>query len=69
MDLPTKNERKDIFRLHLKKRLTNEEVCKDVSITDELLSELADLTEGFVGAEIEQAVVAALFEAVSYTHL
>jgi SpoVK/Ycf46/Vps4 family AAA+-type ATPase len=65
VDLPTKNERKDIFRLHLKKRLTNEEVCKDVSITDELLSELADLTEGFVGAEIEQAVVAALFEAFS----
>ncbi len=45
--------------------MTNEEVCKDVSITDELLSELADLTEGFVGAEIEQAVVAALFEAFS----
>ncbi|NRT36489.1 AAA family ATPase [Clostridium beijerinckii] len=65
VDLPTKNERKDIFRLHLKKRLTNEEVCKDVSITDELLSGLADLTEGFVGAEIEQAVVAALFEAFS----
>nr|WP_207716945.1 AAA family ATPase [Clostridium beijerinckii] len=65
VDLPTKNERKDIFRLHLKKRLTNEEVCKYVSITDELLSELADLTEGFVGAEIEQAVVAALFEAFS----
>lgn len=65
VDLPTKNERKDIFRLHLKKRLTNEEVCKDVSITDELLSELADLTEGFVGAEIEQAVVSALFEAFS----
>jgi len=65
VDLPTKNERKDIFRLHLKKRLTNEEVCKDVNITDELLSELADLTEGFVGAEIEQAVVSALFEAFS----
>ncbi len=65
VDLPTKNERKDIFRLHLKKRLTNEEVCKDVSMTDELLSELADLTEGFVGAEIEQAVVSALFEAFS----
>lgn len=65
VDLPTKNERKDIFRLHLKKRLKNKEVCKDVSITDELLSELADLTEGFVGAEIEQVVVSALFEAFS----
>ncbi len=65
VDLPTKNERKDIFRLHLKKRLTNEEVCEEISITDELLSNLADITEGFVGAEIEQAVIAALFEAFS----
>lgn len=63
VDLPTKNEREDIFRLHLKKRLTNEEVCEEISITEELLSNLADLTEGFVGAEIEQAVIAALFEA------
>lgn len=63
--MPTKNERKDIFRLHLKKRLTNEEVCEEISITDELLSNLADITEGFVGAEIEQAVIAALFEAFS----
>ena len=65
VDLPTKNERKDIFRLHLKKRLTNAEVCEEVSITEELLSNLADITEGFVGAEIEQAVIAALFEAFS----
>ncbi|MCJ8171494.1 AAA family ATPase [Clostridium botulinum] len=65
VDLPTKNERKDIFRLHLKKRLTNEEVCEEINITDELLSNLADITEGFVGAEIEQAVIAALFEAFS----
>ncbi|WP_434291687.1 AAA family ATPase [Clostridium botulinum] len=65
VDLPTRNERKDIFRLHLKKRLTNEEVCEEISVTDELLSNLADITEGFVGAEIEQAVIAALFEAFS----
>ncbi len=49
----------------MKKRLTNEEVCEEISITDELLSNLADITEGFVGAEIEQAVIAALFEAFS----
>jgi SpoVK/Ycf46/Vps4 family AAA+-type ATPase len=65
VDLPTRNERKDIFKLHLKKRLTNEEICKDVAITDDLLVRLSDLTEGFVGAEIEQVVIAALFEAFS----
>lgn len=65
VDLPTKNERKDIFKLHLNKRFTNEEVCKDVVITDELLTKLADLTEGFVGAEVEQVVISALFEAFS----
>lgn len=55
--MPTKNERKDIFRLHLKKRLTNPEVAEKINITEELLTALADLTEGFVGAEIEQAVI------------
>jgi ATP-dependent 26S proteasome regulatory subunit len=64
-DLPTKNERRDIFKLHLKKRLTNEEVAKEINITEDFLSNLVDLTEGFVGAEIEQAVIAALFEAFS----
>ncbi len=65
VDLPTKMKEKDIFRLHLKRRLTNAEVCEEVSITEELLSNLANITEGFVGAEIEQAVIAALFEAFS----
>ncbi|MEF9953100.1 AAA family ATPase [Clostridium sp.] len=65
VDLPTKKERGDIFRLHLRERLVNEEICRDININDELLLELAELTEGFVGAEIEQVVVAALFEAFS----
>lgn len=65
VDLPTKNERRDIFKLHLRKRLTNEEVAKEINITEEFLLNLVNLTEGFVGAEIEQAVVAALFEAFS----
>lgn len=63
VDLPTEKERKDIFKLHLKKRLTNEEVAGNLIIDDRLLSELADKTEGFAGAEIEQIIVAALFEA------
>ncbi|UZQ49583.1 AAA family ATPase [Clostridium kluyveri] len=65
VDLPTKNERCDIFNLHLRKRLTNDTIAREINITDELLSNLADLTEGFVGAEIEQVVIAALFEAFS----
>lgn len=65
VDLPTKNERKDIFRLHLRKRLTNPEIAGGIDINEELLLKLADLTEGFVGAEIEHIVIAALFEAFS----
>lgn len=64
VDLPTKTERKVIFKLHLEKRL-NGSLSKDFKITDTLLNKLADLTEGFVGAEIEQVVIAALFEAFS----
>lgn len=65
VDLPTKSERKVIFDLHLKKRLKNAEVSKDIEIDDKLLDFLAEITEGFVGAEIEECVVAALFEAFS----
>ncbi|MBX4261303.1 AAA family ATPase [Clostridium estertheticum] len=65
VDIPTKNERKQIFSLHLKKRLNNEEVSKDIDVTDRLLNHLSDITEGFVGAELEEIVIAALFEAFS----
>lgn len=65
VDLPTKKERVDIFRLHLNKRLTNPEICDEINITDEFLNYLAEITEGFVGAEIEQTVISALFESFS----
>lgn len=64
VDLPTINERKIIFKLHLEKRLKNSK-SKDFAITDDLLNRLAQTTEGFGGSEIEQAVVSALFEAFS----
>ena len=38
---------------------------KDFAVTDTLLNKLAEITEGFVGAEIEQVVISALFEAFS----
>jgi len=63
VDLPTHIERKDIFRLHLEKRLKDPEIAQSIAVNDALLEKLADKTEGFVGAEIEQAVIAALYEA------
>jgi len=64
VDLPTVNERKIIFKLHLEKRLKGSK-SKDFAITDDLLNKLAIATEGFGGSEIEQVVISALFEAFS----
>jgi len=63
VDLPTFRERKVIFNLHLKKRLAGLNAAKRIKITDPLIERLAGMTEGFVGAEIEQTVIAALYEA------
>lgn len=65
VDLPTQVERKEIFRVHLRKRLRDPEVMRDFQLNGEILETLAHWTEGFVGAEIEQVVIAALFEAFS----
>ncbi len=62
-DLPTHRERKQIFKIHLQKRLKNPEVIGDFQLSDEVLDHLADLSEGYVGAEIEQIVIDGLFEA------
>lgn len=64
VDLPVTNERKAIFKLHLEKRL-KDSISKDFKVSEDLLNRLAEKTEGFVGAEIEQAVISALFEAFS----
>ncbi|AZI59581.1 AAA family ATPase [Nakamurella antarctica] len=63
IDLPTAIERVDIFRLHLDSRLRKGKGLGPLPITDELLTDLALMTEGFSGAEIEQAVIAACFDA------
>jgi SpoVK/Ycf46/Vps4 family AAA+-type ATPase len=57
VDLPTVVERKEIFRIHLAKR------GRDPAGFD--LDDLARVSEGFNGAEIEEAVIAALFDAFS----
>lgn len=63
VDIPTFNERIEIFKLHLKKRLKNKEIAGEITIDDTLLQKLASMTEGFIGAEIEQVVISALYEA------
>ncbi|MFD1955142.1 AAA family ATPase [Paenibacillus thailandensis] len=63
VDLPTKRERKEILRVHCNKRLKDHEVVGEFQLTDDVLDHLASICEGFVGAEIEQLVIDALFEA------
>ncbi|MGB8701950.1 MAG: AAA family ATPase [Thermosynechococcaceae cyanobacterium] len=55
VDLPTKEEREEIFRIHLSKRR------EEIERFD--IEQLANVCEGFSGAEIEQAIVAAMYEA------
>lgn len=63
-DLPTRKEREKIFELHIKKRLNNsKDIIHDIKVTPELCAKLAGMTKGYVGAEIEQIVIAAMYEA------
>jgi len=55
IDLPTPAEREAIFRIHLRKRNRDPE--------DFDLPTLADSSKGFSGAEIEQALISALYDA------
>ena len=56
--LPNQKERREIFRIHL--------VNRGKSPDDFDLDSLAKNTEGLSGAEIEQAVISALFESFSH---
>jgi SpoVK/Ycf46/Vps4 family AAA+-type ATPase len=55
VDLPNQEEREQIFEIHLSKRR------QDIERFD--LKQLANVCDGFSGAEIEQAIVAAMYEA------
>ena len=57
VDLPSETERREIFRIHIEKR------NRDPSQFD--LPALAKASDGFRGAEIEEAIVAGLFDAFS----
>lgn len=63
IDLPTFNERKQIFKVHLTSRLKQPDVIGNFAINDESLNHLASITEGFGGAELEQIVIMGLFDA------
>ena len=63
IDLPTVTERTVIFRLHLTARLKAGPALGDLVVDQRLLDPLVAATEGFSGAEIEQAVIAACFDA------
>lgn len=64
VDLPTSIEREIIFKLHLDKMLKGS-ISEAFEITDKLIKKLVDITEGFVGAEIEQVIISAVFDAYS----
>lgn len=63
VDLPTRVERKEILKLHLTRRLKHPDVIGNFMIDENSLEKLAEATEGFVGAEIEQIVISGLFDA------
>lgn len=55
VDLPNAEERQDIFKIHLGKRR------REIERFD--IEQLAKVSDGFSGAEIEQALIAAMYEA------
>src|SRR5699024_8335253 len=63
VDLPTTREREKIIEIHINMRLITEKDKGHLEVNETLLSKLVDLSEGFIGADIEQAVITGLFEA------
>jgi SpoVK/Ycf46/Vps4 family AAA+-type ATPase len=55
VDLPTQSEREAVFKIHLSKR------NRDLERFD--LEQLSKVADGFSGAEIEQALIAAMYDA------
>jgi SpoVK/Ycf46/Vps4 family AAA+-type ATPase len=55
VDLPTAEERKEIFRIHLQKK------ARDPEKFD--LDKCVESTAGFSGSEIEQIIISALYDA------
>ncbi|GAA2362056.1 AAA family ATPase [Dactylosporangium salmoneum] len=65
VDLPSRAERSSIWSVHLRRRLARPAVQGHLQVDQALLQDLCTLSAGYSGAEIEQVVVAALFDAFS----
>lgn len=63
VDLPTLKEREKIFKVHISKRIKSSSIQHEITAEDSVCKELAELSAGYVGAEIEQIVIAAMYEA------
>ncbi len=63
VDLPTTREREKIFKVHINKRIKSSSVQHEITADDAVCKELAELSAGYVGAEIEQIVISAMYEA------
>lgn len=63
VDLPTSKEREKIIKLHINKRIKGTKVQHEIVADDATCRELAQMTAGYVGAEIEQITVSAMYEA------
>lgn len=65
VDLPTFNERREILRIHMGKMLRDPASVGDFVLDEKVIDHLAAMTEGFVGAELEQIAVVGMLEAFS----
>lgn len=60
IDLPTRIEREEIFSIHLK--------TKGNDLSKFNIPQLAQITKGWSGSEIEQVIISAMFEAFNKNH-
>lgn len=63
VDIPTTKEREKIFSVHINKITKNSKIKHEIKADEETCRILANASAGYVGAEIEQIVVAAMYEA------
>ena len=63
VDIPTTKEREKIFSVHINKITKNSKIEHEIKADEETCRILANASAGYVGAEIEQIVVAAMYEA------
>jgi ATP-dependent 26S proteasome regulatory subunit len=63
VDLPTMEERKQIIRIHLDKLNRRRALEKKLDIDSFDTEKIASLSQGYSGAELEQAIISALYDA------